>query len=57
VQISLDKEAEGMSNLKKRPGRRPRFALDDWFMFDANELSWIAVAIGAMLLYAYNTGG
>lgn len=54
--ISLN-EAEGMSKLKKQPGSRPRFALGDWFIVDANELSWIAVAIAAVLLYAYNTGG
>jgi hypothetical protein len=53
----LDKEAEEMSKLKKRPGSRPRFAIDDWLMFDASQLSWIALAIGGVLLFAYMTGG
>jgi hypothetical protein len=51
------KEAEGMSKLKMRPGSRLRLAIDDWFMLDATQLLWIAVAVGAVLLYAHNTGG
>jgi hypothetical protein len=51
------KEAEEMSKLKTRPGSRIRFAIGDLFMFDANELLWIALAVGAVLLYAHNIGG
>jgi hypothetical protein len=47
-----------MSKLKKRSGsRRARLASGEWLMFDASELSWIALAIGGILLFAYMTGG
>ena len=46
-----------MSKLKKRPGIRARLASGEWLMFDAGELSWIALAISGVLLFAYMIGG
>lgn len=46
-----------MSKLKKRSGSRSRFAIEDWLLLDARELSWSAVAIGGVLLFAYMAGG
>lgn len=44
-----------MSKLKKRPSR---FAsATNWLAFDASELSWILVAVGGVLFFAYMTGG
>jgi hypothetical protein len=40
----------------KRTGQ-PRFASGNWLLFDARELSWIALAITGLLLFAYMTGG
>lgn len=50
-------EAEKMPKSRKRPGGASRFAINDWLLFDASELSWIALAVGGVLSFAYLTGG
>jgi hypothetical protein len=41
-----------MSKPKKRPGSRSTSALGDWLLFDSRQLSWIAIAISVVLLFA-----
>lgn len=41
---------------KKRIGGQAGFANGTWRIFDAQQLSWIALAIAGLVLFAYMTG-
>lgn len=45
-----------MSKFKKRLASRTKPARGGWLMFDASQLSWIMLAISALLVFAYMTG-
>jgi hypothetical protein len=45
-----------VSKFKRRLASRTKPTQGGRFLFDANQLSWIALAISVLLLFAYMTG-
>lgn len=41
---------------RKRTGGQAGFANRNWRIFDARQLSWIALAITGLVVFAYMTG-